>query len=69
MTEDDIRLALLKQRKLFGTQQEMAKALGMSEQNLGRFMTGKQGLGMHRLLKALGLEVVTVRVLKPKAEL
>jgi hypothetical protein len=53
VTEDDLRLALLKQRKLFGTQKEMAKALGVSEKNLGRFITGKQGIRMHKMLEAL----------------
>jgi DNA-binding transcriptional regulator YdaS (Cro superfamily) len=69
MTEDDLRLALLKQRKLFGTQKEMAKALGVSEQNLGRFITGKQGIRMHKMLEALGLECATVTVIRPKEAL
>lgn len=72
MTENDIRRALLKQRKLFGTQKALAESLGMSEQNLYRFLAGKQGLvgnGGHKLLQALGIEPEIVRVLKPEIEL
>jgi DNA-binding transcriptional regulator YdaS (Cro superfamily) len=70
LTDEHIRLALLRQRSLFGSQQAMARALGVSEQNLGRFLTGKQGImtarGRGKLIRALGLEVERVLVLKPK---
>lgn len=72
MTDEHIRMALLKQRRLFGTQKALAEALGMSEQNLYRFLAGKQGLvgnGGHKLLQALGLEPAMVRILKPEIEL
>lgn len=72
MTEDAIRLVLLKQRKLFGTQKALAEAMGMSEQNLYRFLAGRQGLqgnGGHKLMQALGLEAAMVKVIRPKEEL
>lgn len=71
MTDEDIRRALLKQRKLFGTQKELAAAIGVSEQALGRFMTGRQRCtDRHsKIFQALGLEVATVRVIRPKEKI
>jgi DNA-binding Xre family transcriptional regulator len=70
VTEDDLRLMLLKQRKLFGSQQELARAIGVSEQNLYRFISGVQkSLHMRKMQEAVGAHVVTVRMLKPDFEL
>lgn len=68
MTEDDLRVAILKQRKLFGSQKEMADALGVSEQNLNRFVCG-QGVRFRKMQEAIGAHIVTVTMLKPDIEL
>lgn len=70
MSEDDLRLMLLKQRKLFGSQRALAQALGVSEQNLYRFIGGVQkGIHFRKMQDAIGAHVVTVRMLKPDIEL
>ncbi len=68
MTEDDLRVAILKQRKLFGSQKELAEAIGISEQNLNRFICG-QPVRFRAMQEAIGGHVAMVRVLKPDIEL
>jgi methylphosphotriester-DNA--protein-cysteine methyltransferase len=69
VTENDIRILLLRQVALFGGKEALADALGMSKQNLHRFLNGTQGLRHHKVLDALGLETAMVRVLKPKTDI
>jgi hypothetical protein len=55
VTENDIRIMLLRQAALFGGKEALADALGMSKQNLHRFLNGTQGLRHHKVLDALGV--------------
>jgi hypothetical protein len=56
-------------RKLFGTQKEMAAAIGVSEQNLYRFISGGQSIHFRKMQDAIGAHIAMVRVLKPDIEL
>jgi hypothetical protein len=67
VTENDIRIMLLRQAALFGGKEALADALGMSKQNLHRFLNGTQGLRHRKVLDALG--VTYVKTLGPKEEL
>ena len=66
---------LLLQRRLFGTQQELARALGVSEQALSNFVSRRTHFPRRdsTILAALGLEVdakmVWVSDIKPKEQL
>lgn len=75
MTENDVRILLLRQVSIFGTKKQLASELGISTQNLHRFLAGKQGCAnghgerCAKIIQALGLEPVMVQVLKPKEEI
>jgi hypothetical protein len=76
LNSDDIRRLLFQQRKLFGTEKDLAAALGMSRQALNAFVNRKR-CSHHecpsKIYEALGLKretkTVTVTVLRPKEEL
>lgn len=73
MNAEDIRRALLKQRRIFNTQAELAGALGVSNQALSQFLSRK-GIaprGDCQILRAMGLhtERVTQTVIEPDEKL
>lgn len=70
MNEDDLRLMVLRLRKLYGSQKALAQAIGVSENNLSRFVAGKQtSFHFRRMQEALGAHITTVRIIKPDIEL
>lgn len=67
MTHDDLRRALLLQRRLFGSNEEMAAAIGVSGSALSHFL-GRRNCTRSdsRIVQALGVEVAVERVVKLK---
>lgn len=71
MTNDDLRRALLLQRRLFGSQTALADAMGVSPQALSQFLKRRNAIPRDdsQILKAMGLHVEVERVLKPDEKL
>lgn len=72
MTAEDVRRALLLQRRLFEHgDRELAEVLGVSHQALSQFLKRQHAMPRKdcEIIRALGLEVVTERTLKPTEEL
>lgn len=72
MTASDLRRALLLQRRLFERgDSELAEALGVSHQALSQFLKRRHHMPRKdcEIIRAMGLEVVTERVLKLTEEL
>jgi DNA-binding transcriptional regulator YdaS (Cro superfamily) len=67
-----LRRALLLQRRLFdGGDRELADALGVSHQALSQFLKRRHAIPRRdcAIMQALGLEVATVKTLKPKDDI